>query len=153
MCGDSTNSQDMQTLMAGTKADMVLTDPPYNVGLGMGESLEKKKERKRRTDGKVIMNDKMGDSEFLDFLKAANTNFKNNLKNGGVFYIWYASIESLNFRKSLQETGLEIRQTLIWVKHTFSLVARITSGNTSPVFMAGKKVVLIIGTADATFQQ
>ena len=120
MCGDSTNSQDMQTLMAGTKADMVLTDPPYNVGLGMGESLEEKKERKRRTDGKVIMNDKMGDSEFLDFLKAANTNFKNNLKNGGVFYIWYASIESLNFRKSLQETGLEIRQTLIWVKHTFS---------------------------------
>ena len=120
MCGDSTNSQDMQTLMAGTKADMVLTDPPYNVGLGMGESLEKKKERKQRTDGKIIMNDKMGDSEFLDFLKAANTNFKNNLKNGGVFYIWYASAESLNFRKSLQETGLEIRQTLIWVKHTFS---------------------------------
>lgn len=121
MCGDSTNENDVFVLMGGEKADLMLTDPPYNVALGMGGSVDEARKRHRRTDGLVIMNDKMEESEFYEFLLKCFTAGAKALKDGGSFYIWHADNEGLNFRSALKESGLTLRQTLIWNKNTITL--------------------------------
>lgn len=100
---------------------MLLTDPPYNVALGIGGSKDEARKRHRRTDGLVIMNDKMEDSEFFEFLLKCFTAGKEALKEGGAFYIWHADNEGLNFRTALKQSGLTLRQTLIWNKNCFTL--------------------------------
>lgn len=100
---------------------MVLTDPPYNVALGMGGSKDEARKRHRRADGLVIMNDDMGDDDFYRFLLAAFSRISESLKPGGAFYIWHADNEGLNFRRALRDAGLQQRQTLIWNKNSFTL--------------------------------
>ena len=107
MCGDSTAAEDVTRLMGGGTANMVLTDPPYNVDY-------------QGNAGK-IMNDNMGDSSFLRFLTAAFKAAASALKEGGAFYIWHADSEGLNFRIAVKESGLTLKQTLIWNKNTFVL--------------------------------
>lgn len=121
MCGDSTKLEDVQKLLAGEQVDLLLTDPPYNVALGMGGSVDEARKRHRRTDGLVIMNDKMEDSEFLTFLTNCFTVGREALKEGASFYIWHADNEGLNFRMALRDAGLKLRQTLIWNKNSITL--------------------------------
>ena len=121
MCGDSTKQRDVDALMNGQKADLFLTDPPYNVALGMGGSFDKVRKRHRRTDGLVIMNDKMKENEFIEFLKSAFTCAKLAMKPGASFYIWHADIQGYNFRNAVINSGFQLRQTLIWCKNAFTL--------------------------------
>ncbi len=108
MCGDSTDAADVALLMDGNKADMLLTDPPYNVDYtGKASELETRK----------IENDKMEDSAFQDFLTSAFENAAENMKAGGVFYIWHADSEGLNFRVDCKKAGFQVRQCLIWNKN------------------------------------
>ena len=111
MVGDSTKRQDVEKLCSDATMDMVVTDPPYNIDYTGGTK-----------DAMKIENDNWGDDEgFIEFLKAAFENVRDQLKAGGSFYIWYASTQSKNFLEAAERAGLSIRQTLIWNKNTFSL--------------------------------
>jgi site-specific DNA-methyltransferase (adenine-specific) len=104
MCGDST-SDDVDVLMDGQKADMLLTDPPYNVSYE-GKTKEALK----------IKNDEMECEEFRLFLKNAFEKADEWLKNGAVFYVWHADSEGYNFRGACKDVGWKVRQCLIWNK-------------------------------------
>lgn len=121
MVGDSTDTKQVEALMGGQQADLLVTDPPYNVALGMGGSVDEARKRHRRTDGLVIMNDKMEDSKFREFLVSVYTAAKNNMKAGASFYIWHADSERFNFEGAVKDVGWQVRETLIWNKNSITL--------------------------------
>lgn len=118
MCGDSTSLTDVQRLVGEEQIDLLITDPPYNVALGMDETPEEAKKRNRRTDGKTVANDKMEDTEFRQFLTDAFSNAAMVMKPGAPFYIWHADSEGYNFRGACKDAMLRVRQCLIWVKNS-----------------------------------
>lgn len=108
MCGDSTSQDDVCHLMSGAIADLVVTDPPYNANVS-------------NSKGMTIANDNMQSEKFYEFLSKAFSNMNLYLKEGGAFYVWYASSEHINFETALNSAGLHVRQQLIWVKNQFIL--------------------------------
>lgn len=122
MCGDATSKEDVEKLMSVfdksdvggglhfIQANLLVTDPPYNVDYQGG------------TEDKLkIMNDKMDGKKFRQFLASAFDAAGNFLKPGAAFYIWYASREHINFEKALNDAGFGVRQQLIWVKNSLVL--------------------------------
>lgn len=132
MCGDSTSVQDMEKLMDGEKADLIITDPPYNVDYEGG-------------NGKKIQNDNMSDNKFLNFLTDAFRTMLGALKNGGAFYIWHADSEGYNFRQAVKNCNGEIRQCLIWVKNSLVLGRQDYQWRHEPCQPAGTKVLTTEG--------
>ena len=121
MCGDSTSAEDVETLMGGQAADLLLTDPPYNVALGWHMRPSEAKALHRRADGLVIANDEWETDEgFVQFLKTSFKNAMNAMRDGAAFYIWHASTQGYNFLRASSECGMVIRQTLVWIKNTFA---------------------------------
>ncbi len=110
ICGDSTDKEIISRLMGSVKADLWITDPPYNVGY------EGKTKKKLKID-----NDAMSDTDFKDFLIKAFSATVEFVKEGSVFYIWHADLEGLNFRMACEETGLNVRQCLVWNKNSMVL--------------------------------
>lgn len=115
MCGDSTNIQSIDALMSGALADCVWTDPPYNVALGM-ESKEQAKKRGRRTDGLTVMNDKLSDEDFSQFLRDVFASASSVTKNGWAIYIAYPDRESKAFHNAFIDAGWKLSSVLVWVK-------------------------------------
>lgn len=110
MCGDSTSAEDVARLMDGTKADLSVTDPPYNVDY-TGKTADKLK----------IGQDCMGDHAFHDFLVAAFTRMNEALKPGAANYVFFACKEARNFIDAYIQAGFLCKQLLIWVKNTITL--------------------------------
>lgn len=107
LCGDATEPAQVQALMAGEKADLVFTDPPYNV-----EYVGKTK------DALTIQNDKQSDGDFYQFLLDAFTALAQVTKPGGGIYICHADSEGLNFRKAMVDAGYLLKQCIIWNKNS-----------------------------------
>jgi site-specific DNA-methyltransferase (adenine-specific) len=108
LCGDSTQTDSYVKLFNGLLADIVVTDPPYNVDYQGGTGLK-------------IMNDKMSDEKFYNFLYDFYTAMNTFVKKGGVWYVWHADIEGANFRMAMKNAGIKLRQCLIWVKSSIVL--------------------------------
>ncbi len=117
MCGDSTVIADVERLMDGSKADLLLTDPPYNVAVVGGNHSLSPEERKKQ-GGLVIENDKMSDDDFRQFLRDVYSAADAVIKPGGVFYIWHADSEGYNFRGAARDVGWQVRQCLVWNKNS-----------------------------------
>lgn len=124
MCGDSTKIEDVKKLIGDEVIDLVVTDPPYNVDYEGKEKFllnYRPNERVKKGTNTVIENDKMSETHFIDFLQQAFRNMNSILKNGGAFYIWHADTEGLSFRLACKNSGLKVRQCIIWVKNHFVL--------------------------------
>lgn len=110
MCGDSTSESDVGRLMDGAEADLVLTDPPYNVAYEGGTK-----------DALTIENDSMSDDRFEAFLTAAFKPSFDRLRPGSSFYVWHASKSQRQFENAINAAGATVRQQLVWVKNHFTL--------------------------------
>jgi hypothetical protein len=98
LCGDATILQNVETLMGEEKADLIVTDPPYNVDYE-GKTKQKLK----------IKNDAMGDSTFYQFLSDTFTHYFAFTKDSGALYVFHADSEGLNFRRAFIESGFDLR--------------------------------------------
>lgn len=108
MCGDATSSEDVAALMDGKKANLIITDPPYNVAF-------------ESSDGLSIKNDKMANDKFYEFLLSAFKNMAEHLEKGGSAYVFHADTEGLNFRKAFMDAGFHLSGCCIWVKNSLVL--------------------------------
>lgn len=116
ICGDSTMVSVVDRLMDGDLVDCVWTDPPYNVALGHDETPAEAKARNRRTDGLVVMNDKMTDEKFREFLTQVFCRMVDAAKPGAAMYVSHADSEGYNFRGAMRDAGWLVKQCLIWKK-------------------------------------
>jgi len=111
MCGDSTQQDTVLRLMDGKKADMVFTDPPYNVNYsGRGKETSN-----------TIENDNQTELAFREFLEKAFNNYREILKDSGGMYVCYASRTHREFEDALNKANFEVRNQIIWVKLVASM--------------------------------
>ena len=108
MCGDATSAEDVSALMDGKKANLIVTDPPYNVAFKSGSGLS-------------IQNDSMENGEFYTFLYNSFSCMVEHLEKGGAAYVFHADTEGLNFRKAFVDAGFHLAGVCIWVKNSLVL--------------------------------
>jgi len=108
MCGDATDPLDVAALMAGQKANLALTDPPYAVSF-------------KSASGLSIMNDNLKPDEFYKFLLASFKNMADALEPDGSVYVFHSDGEGLTFRRAFEDAGFKLSCTCVWVKNSFVL--------------------------------
>ncbi len=101
ICGDATATDTVRKLMNGRKANLVLTDPPYNVSFESASGLK-------------IKNDNQKSEQFYDFLLSSFRNLADSLESGGSAYIFHADTEGENFRRAFREASFHLSGTCIW---------------------------------------
>lgn len=129
ICGDSTKTEDMARLAGLVKADMVFTDPPYNVNYkGSGENTSQ-----------GIMNDKMDTAKFRAFLVDAFAAMKTVVKQGAGLYIFHSDKTQFQFEDALTVNEIEIKNQLIWNKPSGGMGMGDYRGKHEPFFYAHMK--------------
>lgn len=108
ICGDATDADTVKKLMDGRKANLVLTDPPYNVSFESSSGLK-------------IKNDSMKAEQFYNFLLTAFKNLYENLADGGAFYCFHSDSEKVNFYRACVDARFHYSTTCIWVKNALVL--------------------------------
>lgn len=108
LCGDATKEEDLSALMGDVKANLVVSDPPYNVNY-------------ESSDGKTIQNDSMGNDEFYEFLLSAFKNWAAHLVKGASAYVFHADTEGVNFRRAFVDAGFHLSGVCVWVKNSMVL--------------------------------
>lgn len=123
MCGDSTSGEDVAALMDGQMADLVVTDPPYNVNYeDKAEALEEYLDNSTGSRASShIMNDNMDSAHFYEFLLAAYRAGAGAMREGAAIYVFHADSNGHLFRDAFMESGLKLAQCLIWEKNSFVL--------------------------------
>ena len=138
MCGDSTDLGDVNTLMGGEEADLVITDPPYNVNYKDGS----------------IKTTTWTRGSFEDFLQNAFLAMFENMKPGAAAYIFHADSEGLAFRRAFRDAGFKLAECLIWEKEL--LRARPPglpmAPRTNPLRMERKALRITSSTTEARTQ-
>jgi len=125
VCGDSTKADTFDLLMCGKKANLVVTDPPYNVNY-------------EGSAGK-IKNDNMANEAFYEFLLAAFTNMENAMADDASIYVFHADTEGLNFRRAFSDAGFYLSGTCIWKKQSLVLGRSPYQWQHEPILFGWKK--------------
>ena len=125
VCGDSTKAETFDLLMAGAKANLVITDPPYNVNY-------------EGSAGK-IQNDNMGNEAFYEFLLAAFRNTAAIMADDASIYVFHADTEGLNFRRAFADAGFYLSGCCIWKKQSLVLGRSPYQWQHEPVLYGWKK--------------
>lgn len=125
VCGDSTKADTFDLLMAGAKANLVITDPPYNVNY-------------EGSAGK-IKNDNMENDAFYHFLLAAFQNIESVMADDASIYIFHADTEGLNFRRAFSDAGFYLSSCCIWKKQSLVLGRSPYQWQHEPVLYGWKK--------------
>ena len=126
VCGDSTKADTFTTLMDGKLANLVVTDPPYNVNYEGGTGLK-------------IKNDNMENNAFYDFLLATFTNTEAAMAQDASIYVFHADTEGLNFRKAFSDAGFQLSGCCIWKKPSLVLGRSPYQWQHEPVLFGWKK--------------
>lgn len=124
-CGDSTKSETYETLMNGKKANLVVTDPPYNVNY-------------EGSAGK-IKNDSMNEEKFEQFLFDAFVNMEKNMTDDASIYVFHSDSHGLAFRKSFDKAGFYLSGCCIWKKQSLVLGRSPYQWQHEPVLYGWKK--------------
>ncbi|TCT14590.1 ParB family chromosome partitioning protein [Natranaerovirga pectinivora] len=124
ICGDSTKLETYEKLMDGNKANLVVTDPPYNVAY--------------EGNAGTIQNDNMEDEKFYEFLLEAYKGMYKSIADGGSIYVFHADKETVNFRLAFKDAGFFCHQTCIWIKNSPVLGRCDYQYNHEPVLVGWK---------------
>jgi len=125
VCGDSTRKETFELLMNGAKANLVVTDPPYNVDY-------------KGAAGK-IKNDNLKDDAFHQFLLDSFVNMESSMADDASIYVFHADTEGLNFRRAFSEAGFYLSGTCIWKKQSLVLGRSPYQWQHEPVLFGWKK--------------
>ncbi|QNU66469.1 DNA modification methylase [Ruminiclostridium herbifermentans] len=125
VCGDSTKADTFDLLMAGVKANLVITDPPYNVNY-------------EGNAGK-IKNDNMANDAFYSFLLSAFQNTEAVMADDASIYVFHADTEGLNFRRAFSDAGFYLSDCCIWKKQSLVLGRSPYQWQHEPVLYGWKK--------------
>lgn len=121
MCGSALEPADWAVLMAGEQADLVWTDPPFNVNQGRKNREQDKWDGGSRSQTGSIENDAMSSGDFYDFLLGAFQALFGIMKAGAPIYVAHADLEGANFRNAFIEAGLKLQSCIIWAKNVMVL--------------------------------
>lgn len=135
ICGDSTKGETYTALMDGHKANLVITDPPYNVNY-------------EGSAGK-IKNDNMASEKFFDFLFDAFSNMEKVMADDASIYVFHADTEGLNFRKAFDAAGFYLSGCCIWKKQSLVLGRSPYQWQHEPCLYGWKKKASTSGTLGA----
>lgn len=133
VCGDATNRADVQKLVEKRKADLIITDPPYNVAV--------------KSDGKVlntdghssILNDDMEDDQFVDFLNDIFREYSYVMNDSAGIYVFHPSSYQREFENAMNASNIVVRSQCIWVKNAATFGWAQYRFKHEPVFYAFKK--------------